>query len=177
VSTRSPRHLQRLVLTSFVVVFCLTRTLVFLIMSRDLPDLFLYVGGTHVHHLNYGIVLLSLVGALFLFHPPRGRWLDAAALAYGSGLALTFDEFGMWLHLGGSYWQRASLDAVVAVAGLLLLAAYMPPLKAWTTGRLLGALAVLGLVAVFFWRLSIAFAPIGHGAGVRLHDIEQSGPR
>jgi hypothetical protein len=28
-------------------------------------------------------------------------------------MALTFDEFGMWLHLGGSYWQRASFDAVV----------------------------------------------------------------
>ena len=28
-------------------------------------------------------------------------------------MALTFDEFGMWLHLGGSYWQRASFDAVI----------------------------------------------------------------
>jgi hypothetical protein len=34
-------------------------------------------------------------------------------------MALTFDEFGMWLHLGGSYWQRASIDASIVVAALL----------------------------------------------------------
>lgn len=175
--TRSPRHLQRLVLTSFVVAFCSARILVFLIMSRDLPDLFLYVGGNHVHHLNYGIVLLSLVGALFLFQPPHGRVLDLVAVAYGVGLALTFDEFGMWLHLGGSYWQRASLDAVIVVGSVLILAAYMPPLKSWTRGRLLGALALLGLLGLFFWRLAVAAAPLEHGAGTRLRSIEQHGPR
>ena len=36
---------------------------------------------------------------------------------YGVGLALTFDEFGLWFHLGGSYWQRASFDAVVVIGG------------------------------------------------------------
>jgi hypothetical protein len=33
-------------------------------------------------------------------------------------MALTFDEFGMWLHLGGSYWQRASFDAVIVLLGV-----------------------------------------------------------
>jgi len=42
--------------------------------------------------------------------------LTLAALVYGVGLALTFDEFGMWVHLGGPYWQRASFDAVVLIA-------------------------------------------------------------
>jgi hypothetical protein len=165
------------VLTSFLVAFCAARILVLLIMTRDLPDLFLYIGGTHVHHMNYGIVLLALVGALFLFRPPTGRGLDLVAIAYGIGLALTFDEFGMWLHLGGSYWQRASLDAVTVVGGVLMLAAYMPPLKAWTLGRFLGALALLALLAVFFWRLGVALGPVGLDAGTRLHDIEQHGPR
>jgi hypothetical protein len=40
--------------------------LVLLIMTRRIPDLRLYVGGTHVHHLNYGIILLSVVGTLAL---------------------------------------------------------------------------------------------------------------
>ena len=163
-------------LTSFVVAFCVARILVFLIMSRDLPDMYLYIGGSHVHHLNYGIVLLSLVGALFLFSPPSGRWLDLVAMAYGIGLALTFDEFGMWLNLGGSYWQRASLDAVVVIGSGLLLAAYMPPLKYWTVGRFAGAIAVLGLLVVFFWRLSVSLSPIEQGAGTRLEKIEQHGP-
>ena len=74
------------------------------------------MGGTHVHHLNYGIFLLCIVSGLLLFFQvsERERWWSAAA--YGFGLALTFDEFGMWLHLGGGYWQRASFDAVIVVA-------------------------------------------------------------
>jgi len=41
-------------------------------------------------------------------------------------MALTFDEFGMWLHLGGSYWQRASFDAVMVLLGILGLIGFMP---------------------------------------------------
>jgi len=32
-----------------------------------MPDFFLHLGGTHVHHLNYGIFLLSAVTGLLLF--------------------------------------------------------------------------------------------------------------
>jgi hypothetical protein len=49
------------------------------------------------------------------------RSASVAALGYGVAMALTFDEFGMWLHLGGSYWQRASVDAVIIVAAVLAL--------------------------------------------------------
>ena len=34
----------------------------FLIMSYSIPDLYLHVKRTHVHHLNYGIFLLSAIG-------------------------------------------------------------------------------------------------------------------
>ena len=123
------RRLARTALAAFVFTFVLARVLVLLIMSRRIPDLYLYAGGTHVHHLNYGIFLLSVVGALLLFAAPRGRALTWLAAAYGVGLALTFDEFGMWLHLGGPYWQRASFDAVVIVAAVLALVAVAPPLR------------------------------------------------
>jgi hypothetical protein len=49
------------------------RILVLLIMTRRIGDLYLYVGQTHVHHLNYGIFLLTAVGAYLLFFPDRGR--------------------------------------------------------------------------------------------------------
>ena len=65
----------RLVLITFVLTFAAARILVYLIMARTLPDLFLFVGGTHVHHLNYGIFLLAGVGAVLLFARPTGRWL------------------------------------------------------------------------------------------------------
>lgn len=50
----------------FLVTFAAARVTVFLIMDHGLPDLFLHVGGTHVHHLNYGIFLLSGVGGYVL---------------------------------------------------------------------------------------------------------------
>src|SRR5207245_1997469 len=66
-------------------------------------------------------------------------------------LALTFDEFGMWLHLGGPYWQRASFDAIIVIAALLGLFSYAPTLERfrprhwWATGILIVALVLFSL--------------------------------
>jgi hypothetical protein len=172
----APRHLERLVLTSFLATFACARILVFLIMSHGVPDLYLHLGGTHVHHLNYGIFLLSIIGAILLFGSPTGRALDLSALAYGVGLALTFDEFGMWLHLGGAYWQRASFDAVTVIASILLLAAFTPPLKYWTVARVARAIGLAIVVGVFFWRLFITLRPVEHRIAPRFKSLEQQGP-
>ena len=170
----SQRHLQRVVLTSFVVAFACARILVLLIMARVIPDLYLHLGGTHVHHLNFGIFLLAAVGAVLLFAPPApGRRRDLIAALYGVGLALTFDEFGMWLHLGGGYWQRASFDAVTVVGGALVLAAYAPPVRHWSGRRLRWALLVGALVGVFLWRLSLSLASVEPG----LQELELRGPQ
>ena len=55
------QSLARLVLVAFLLTFVTARVMVYLIMSRRAPDLYLHVGGTHVHHLNYGIFLLAAV--------------------------------------------------------------------------------------------------------------------
>lgn len=126
------QKLARNALAAFVLTFVLSRVFVLLIMTRRMPDLFLFVGQTHVHHLNYGIFLLVSVGGWTLFAPPTSLTARRrAALFYGVGLALTFDEFGMWLHLGGGYWQRASYDAVVVIGALLALLAVVPSVKRW----------------------------------------------
>lgn len=171
----SSRHLQRLVFTSFVVTFACARIIVLLIMTRDIPDFFLHIGGTHVHHLNYGIFLLSIVGAVLLFTTPTKKWLSAIAIAYGVGLALTFDEFGMWLHLGGSYWQRASFDAITIIGGILLLAAYTPPTH-WSRRRYAGAVLVFTVISIFCWRLALTLTPIEQKLIPSLHNIEKQGP-
>jgi hypothetical protein len=106
----SRRRLARPVLVAFLFTFMAVRVLVFLIVARRIPDVYLSLGGTHEHHLNYRIFLLSGVGAYVLLGRPGPRGLRWSAILYGIGLALTFDEFGLWLHLGGSYWQRASFD-------------------------------------------------------------------
>lgn len=180
--TRLPLHdqrrrLARLVLTVFLSTFLLARIVVLLIMTRRMPDLFLYVGGTHVHHLNYGIFLLAAAGAWLLFAHPSGRARTVVAIVYAVGLALTFDEFGMWLHLGGGYWQRASFDAVVVVATLLALLAFLPPLRslrprhAAMAGALLLAIAAFGRLA-----LETLQAAQRHVAPT-LRQIEDSAPR
>src|SRR5690348_11020182 len=62
-----------LILVSFLVTFIAARIMVLLIMAHWAPSfLFFHVKGTHVHHLNYGITLLSVVGGYLLLGRPQG---------------------------------------------------------------------------------------------------------
>ena len=144
------RHRARLVLVAFLATFTLFRILIFEIADHRLPDMFVHIRGTHVHHLNLGIFILSIVGAYLLLGRPKGHKVDGAAVLYGIGLALTFDEFGMWLHLGGGYWQRASFDAVTVVAGFLMLMAFGPSIKEIRGRHAVTIVILLVLAAVFF---------------------------
>ncbi len=164
--------LARVVLFSFLLTFMAARVVVYLIMSRRIPDLYLYLGGTHVHHLNYGIFLLSGLGAYLLFKPAEERNLNLAAILYGCGMALTYDEFGMWIRLGGSYWQRASLDAIGVLAGLFGLLAYAPALKKFRPRHWWSALIILVGSLLFFWLLAESFKYAGKIIGPRLYELE-----
>jgi polyferredoxin len=76
-------HLARLTFVAFLLTFIASRTLVILIMARKMPDLFLHLGGTHVHHLNYGIFLLSAVAGVLLFEPLNQAERSFCALTCG----------------------------------------------------------------------------------------------
>jgi hypothetical protein len=171
------RHLARVVFTTFLLTFIASRLLVILIMGRMIPDLFLHMGQTHVHHLNYGIFLLCAVAGILLFFQvsERERWW--CAVAYGFSLALTFDEFGMWLHLGGGYWQRASFDAVIVVASLFGMIAFSPPFQRmrahhWITGGI-----TMVAVVVFYVMLFKSLDYVGKKVGPRLEQLEEQGPQ
>src|SRR5881394_2594327 len=123
------RPLARLVLLSFMLTFITARLVSILMMLPQVPDIYLHVHDVHIHHLNYGIFLLAGVGAYLLFSSQPAT--PPAAVVYGIGLGLTFDEFGMWLHLNGDYWQRASFDAVIVLAVALALAGFAPPITRW----------------------------------------------
>lgn len=165
-------RLARRVLFAFALTFILSRILVFLVMSRRLPFLFLYVHGTHVHHLNYGIAILTATGGYLLFARPDGAAARRAALAYGVGLGLTFDEFGMWLHLGGSYWQRASVDAVVVIGSFLALLAVAPTFERWRPRHRWALVGLLLAIAAFGVVLVISGKEIGRVEGPRLRELE-----
>lgn len=170
------RHLARIALTIFLLVFVMSRMLVLLIMSRRIPDLYWHLGGTHVHHLNYGIFLLAGSGAYLLFVRPTQFRLQCAAGIYAAGLALTFDEFGMWLHLGGSYWQRASFDAVVVLAGLLALLAYSPPIRRLKLRHAAIGGVLLVATSLFYGMLANPIQKGGKALEEKLHKIESQSP-
>ena len=165
----------RIVLVAFVITFMAARVLVFLIVSRRIPDLFLHVGGTHIHHLNYGIFLLSGVGAYLLLMRPQGRRLLVTAATYGVGLGLTFDEFGLWVHLGGSYWQRASFDAVVVIGALLILIAVAPKWRRLQPHHWFTAVA-LALASLMFGVLLVDSFRYADRLRLRVLVLEESQP-
>jgi hypothetical protein len=151
------RPLARLVLVSLLATFVLARLVTILITLHRMPNIYFHVRDTHVHHLNYGIFLLAGVGAYLLFSP--GPAAAAAAVVYGIGLGLTFDEFGMWLHLNGDYWQRASFDAIVVIVVALGLAAFTPPIRRWRPQLLAAVLVLFVLVLVGSFRLAARAEP------------------
>jgi hypothetical protein len=170
-----PQRLARPMLVAFLFTFMAARVLVFLIVSRRIPDVYLNLGGTHVHHLNYGIFLLSGVGAYLLLGCPGARALQWSAVVYGIGLALTFDEFGLWVHLGGSYWQRASFDAVVVITGLLGLAAAAPALRRFRP-RHWATAAMLAVAVTVFATLLVDSLQYADRLLLRIQIVEESQP-
>jgi glucose dehydrogenase len=172
-NTRLPLRsdqLARRTLIGFILTFIAARSVVFLIMSKRMPNLYFFFGGTHVHHLNYGILLLAAVSGYLLFRTPTPRNSSIAAVVYG--VAMTFDEFGMWLHLGGSYWQRASVDAIVVVAALLALIAFARSIRTYESRHVKAFAALVVAVVLFTVVLYDASVRIGRLEGPRLRDLE-----
>lgn len=122
----SRRELGSVVLFVFFVTFAVTRISVALDMLNNGPKIYLDVRNTHVHHLAYGICLLSIVGGYLTFGHPNAFKRRIAAVAYGLGLALAFDEFGMWYHLEAHYWERITYDVVSVVTGVLAFITFFP---------------------------------------------------
>ena len=116
---------QLLFLLAFLVTFGIVRGITHAIRAGRFGLKNVDVGGTHVHHLVWGILLLITCGygAIALdFFPSR----EALAIGLGIGVGLTLDEFALWVELRDVYWGpdgRRSIDAVVvtAVAAALVL--------------------------------------------------------
>ncbi len=111
---------------SFFVTFGVTRYVTQAYRNHEDP-LQVTIGGVHVHHLVWGIVLLIVVGYMWLIHIGTDRSGEVrmgrvTALLYGVGAALTLDEFALWLNLRDVYWERqgrASVDIALLFGSLV----------------------------------------------------------
>jgi hypothetical protein len=120
----SGKEVHFLILLAFLLSFGFIRTSAHMIRAQVSwwPGNVETKGGTHVHHMVWGILLLIISGYLGLALDPGSPWRELTAVAFGIGLGLTLDEFALWLNLQDVYWQqkgRQSIDAVVVTGTLL----------------------------------------------------------
>jgi hypothetical protein len=125
---RPHRERQLMAAIGFFLAFAIVRILTHSIRAGRGPFHNVEMGGRHIHHLVWGILLLLTVGYGWLLQfgtdqRSRSRWPGRVmALLYGVGAALTLDEFALWLNLRDVYWERegrASIDAVILFGSLL----------------------------------------------------------
>ncbi len=91
-------------------------------MTGMLPSMWIKIGGVHIHHFVWGILILVTMGAYQMYWQPL-PWSRAGRIMpyfYGAAIGLIFDEFDMWLHLGGTYNSQMSFDIVVSIVLVLL---------------------------------------------------------
>lgn len=111
-----------LCLLAFLVTFLVTRTIVRLIRAGRGPFRNLSAGGTHIHHVVPGTLLLISGGLLAVGALTHSPWREIAGVVVGVGAALVLDEFALILHLSDVYWEqegRASVNAVLLAAGIM----------------------------------------------------------
>ncbi len=126
-----PKRRLLLAAIGFFVTFAVARAMAYAAHRNAGPFHYVYIGGTHIHHLVWGILLLLVVGFCWLIEVGTGASSSSLlasrlmSLLYGVGAALTLDEFALWLNVQeGVYWTRrdlASIDAAILFGAALLI--------------------------------------------------------
>ena len=104
---------------SFFVTFAAVRAITHAIRAERGPFRNITPGGHHIHHMTLGIAGLLTVGYLWMLEigvNDERRSSRTTAAAFGSGAALTLDEFALWLNLEDDYWTRQGRESIDAVA-------------------------------------------------------------
>jgi hypothetical protein len=151
------------VLIGFLVTFTVTRGITRRIRAKkaaEKPDpggklKDVYIGGVHIHHQVWGILLVLLTGLLQFRFNPGSPWAEVLGALFGAGAALTLDEFALWFHLDDVYWSKEgqkSIDAILigGALGLVLLIQGTP------IGEERGQTALGAYLALVAFHLSMA---------------------
>lgn len=123
------KEIPFLIFFAFLVTFIISRVVSYSIYYDVVPDFLffvktVYIKGIHIHHFNFGIILIAAAGLISLTDTVR-KHVRGVALIYGVGLALIMDEFGLLVTLNqDAYWGRRSFDAVIITALIMLNVVY-----------------------------------------------------
>src|ERR1700679_1003505 len=132
-----PHRRMFLASISFFITFLAVRLLVASIQHHIGPFQYVTMGGRHIHHLVWGILILLGVGLGYMNElgsraTPTSIFASRLmAILYGVGAALTLDEFALWLNLANVYWSRQgreSIDGGGLFWGLLAIGTWGAPL-------------------------------------------------
>ncbi len=107
----------------FLISFALARFYIFLSIHDLVPSsLTENIRGVHIHHFAWGIIITTVIGYLSLVLPRSlyERFRLKLGAIFGIGLGLTFDEFGMWMHLKDEYILRKGYDALILIGIALI---------------------------------------------------------
>lgn len=120
---KTGREPQFLFLVAFLVTFGFIRTSTHMIRAGVSwwPGNVSTKGGTHIHHMVFGIITIMIVGWVAVTNDLGPPLEGICAVLFGIGTGLTLDEFALWLNLKDVYWEkqgRASIDAVIVAASL-----------------------------------------------------------
>ncbi len=121
------------------------------------------VGGTHVHHLVWGIFAMMIFGYVGVVVAPASPWHEIVTVLFAIGMGLTLDEFALWLELKDVYWEkegRKSIDAMIvagSIAGILLVG-----FAAWVDvaedveAAVFAAAGVFGVIGILIAAVNVA---------------------
>jgi len=139
---RLARHYARLdlgrrvalrALVAFLITFAVLRALTAIVHFELFPHgpfrNLVTKSGLHIHHLFWGILLLMATGFGALATRAE-KWHLRIAVVFGIALALTLDEFALWLRLADVYWSPEGIESIKAgafVAALLGIYAFGQP--------------------------------------------------
>ena len=132
------RHLERdqqialVSWTAFTATFAAVRALTYAIREDVGPFRNVSLGGAHIHHYMWGILLLGTSGGLALYVAPTHDRTTALATGYGVGAALIVDEFALLLDLQDVYWaKQGRLSIDVGVGVISVVGSYLAAIPFW----------------------------------------------
>jgi hypothetical protein len=118
--------------SAFTTTFTGVRVLTHAIRAGRGPFRNLSLGGEHLHHYMWGILMVGTSGGLALAVQPTEDRTTTLAAVYGAGAALIVDEFALLLDLQDVYWAKQGRISVdIGIGAIASIGTYVVAIPFW----------------------------------------------